>query len=157
MSNLINASLSQAKYNLEFYNCICAHYPSKFSDWKVIVLFYACLHYTKAFLLDYGFSADDIDSHDKTLRIIKFNEFDSKNVVNKDFANYYRDFYQSSRTVRYSGMKNESTFESDLLTDLEMAIQYTDYIRKYLTKRGIDCGIVMPPKAAPSKKTIAKK
>jgi hypothetical protein len=145
MSKAEIAALNQANYNLDFYNCICTNYPNRFTDWKITVLFYSSLQYTKSFLLNYGFSEDKVDSHEKTLDILRYPQ-NGKNVVNNDFYIAYRDFYRLSKSVRYNGLNNISTFEKDLLADLANAIKYSQYTRKYLTRRGIDCGIELTTK-----------
>jgi len=89
--------VQKAKHNEDFLEYVSKNSGNEYFDWQITIVFYAALHYTKAYLKHHGKHSGD--SHEEIAKAIL-----PKNnpLFNDEVYVLYKEMYRSSRDSRYS-------------------------------------------------------
>ena len=127
--------LDQANHNQDFHDCIETQFTGQFYDWKITVLFYVAIHYLKAFAskkgIDIGETHFDIEHN------VNPDRHNAKMRITKGAWREYKNLFNYSRTARYEGITDISTFEQLKKVDHSYCLIHLDNFKKYLQGQGL--------------------
>lgn len=127
---------SQAKHNEEFFSLLKEKLPHSFYDWKLTVVFYAALHYVKAFSIYRGI--DIGDTHfDMMNSIFPKDGSEPKLKLPKEVRSYYKTMYRYSRACRYDGFLTIENFNRICEANLNYSLSALDKMKAYFKSQGL--------------------
>lgn len=101
--------VAQAKHNEEFSLVLETHWPKKYFDWRITVLFYTALHYIRA--LEKSKNLNFGTNHKATKQNIHPNN-GGEMPVSQNCYDAYIDMFNSAYTSRYTGFIKASDFNA---------------------------------------------
>lgn len=127
--------LEQATHNQNFHDCIETQFNGHFYDWKITVLFYVAIHYLKALAskrgIDIGETHFDIEQN------VNPDRHNARMRITKGAWREYKNLFTYSRTARYEGITDITTFEQLKQIDHSYCLTHLRNFRKYLQSQGI--------------------
>ncbi len=132
----LDAYVRQIKHNEDFLSFIEARATDDFVDWKITVVFYIAVHLVHALA---AHQRKAIGHQHSTVN----NNLNPKNTtstmpVPQKVYNAYIDLYQTSRTVRYSGIWSDVPLYMKLRTvDYQRALENLSVVKKYVQGKGV--------------------
>lgn len=128
-------NINQAEHNEKFHSTICSHSKDKFFDWKITCLFYVAIHALKALAKKNG---KNIGATHKQIEI-SVSPQKSATIMplpQKAWDNYHN-LYRYSKTARYSGFTEETTFEKLKEMDHNHCLQCLNGFKGYIKGQGV--------------------
>lgn len=127
--------LTQASHNRQFHQCIDAEFNEQFYDWKITVLFYVAIHWLKALAakkkIDIGETHYDIEQN------VNPDRHNAKMRITKGAWREYKNLFNYSRTARYEGVTDISTFELLKQIDHSYCLQHLENFKRYIESQGV--------------------
>jgi hypothetical protein len=127
--------IDQAKHNNDFHDCIESNFSGRFYDWKITVLFYVAIHYLKALAanrnIDIGVTHYDIEHNVNPDRNGK------KMQISRNAWREYKNLFNYSRTSRYEGITDITTFEKLKQADHSYCLKHLDSFKNYIEGQGV--------------------
>jgi len=102
----MNQNIEQAQHNEHFLNFVETQSPTLYFDWKITVIFYIALHYTKAYIY-YNKIYKNTNSHKEIFEIIDFLNTNSKAKLPEKYYRKYLELFELSRNSRYNSITNK--------------------------------------------------
>ena len=127
--------LDQAAHNQNFHNCIESNFNGQFHDWKITVLFYIAIHYLKALAASRG--VDIGETHYEIEQSVNPDRQNSKMKITRNAWREYKNLFNYSRTSRYEGITDFSTFEKLKQIDHSYCLTHLDNFKKYMQGQGL--------------------
>jgi hypothetical protein len=131
----MHTHLAQVKHNEEFLSVIEGHCPEDYFDWKIIVVFYAGLHYLRALEklnnVEIGGTHGDLFYHInpyKTGRLMP---------IDVDIYNAYSALYNLSTSSRYDGIDDKEQHKRAQQYCLVLAKDYYYIVKGYCMDQGV--------------------
>lgn len=132
----MKSHLERAKANEHFLAFIDSNGGDEFLEWKMTVLFYASLHYLKAYLkfkkAPSGNSHKDIDS------IINPSNPKAKYPLPQEIYNFYNTLYQNSWEARYTGVYHTALQAALLKWKCSESLQCLSELKLFFMKNGLN-------------------
>lgn len=127
--------LDQASHNQNFHNCIEGEFTDNFFDWKITTLFYVALHWIKALGVKRGYDLGE--THYEIERNINPGRDDAPCKISQNAWRNYKYLFNYSRTSRYEGFTDISTFQKLMQADHNYCLKHIEFLRKYVEGQGI--------------------
>lgn len=131
----MKAHIDKALNNERFLQFIESNIKDDFIDWKITVIFYAALHYLKAFLKFK--KVPNVNSHKEIDNAINPGLEGAKYPIPKNEFETYRDLYQISRSVRYSGIYKSDLQVLLLSQSCEKSKQNLEVLKAFFVAEGL--------------------
>ncbi len=127
--------IEKAAHNRNFHDTIDTHFNDQFYDWKITVLFYVAIHYLKA--LAESRKIDIGDTHHEIEQSVNPDRSTAKMRITKNAWREYKNLFNYSRTARYEGITDISTFEQLMKLDHAFCLIHLENFKKYIERQGI--------------------
>jgi hypothetical protein len=128
--------LEQAAHNKSFHDLIESNFSEQFYDWKITVLFYIAIHYLKA--LASKRNIDIGETHYEIEQNVNPDRPNSKMKLTRGAWREYKNLFNYSRTARYEGITDFSTFEKLKQIDHSYCLQHLENFKTYIQNQGVD-------------------
>ena len=122
--------LNQAKHNRDFHDCIQTQFEGQFCDWKITVLFYVAIHYLKALATKKGIYIGE--THYDIEHNVNPDRNGAKMRITRNAWREYKNLFNYSRTARYEGITDISTFEQFKQIDHSYCLQHLENFKNTL-------------------------
>lgn len=126
--------ISQIKHNEEFSLVLETHYPKKYFDWRITVLFYTALHYLRALEKSKGLNFGT--NHKSTRQNIN-PKLGGLMPVSQSCFDAYMDMFNSAHTARYTGFLKASDFNTFMEYDYKSCENSLQVIKAYCIANGV--------------------
>lgn len=128
--------LEQVKHNQELFDIIHNLHNNRFNDWKITILFYTANHCLKAFAANQPRPINIGRTHKLNLEAINPDNPNAKlQLSNKAFKNYQA-LMKYSRSARYNGFTDLSTFEVLRHHEMSLCENYLKDFKNYIRSKG---------------------
>jgi hypothetical protein len=128
-----------ALHNEEFHTATTKSYPDKYFDWKVVMIFYAGLHYVKglAHQLNISIGESHMDIRNNIQPPKANQRIKPAMAFTKRAYDNYDLLYEASRNARYSGFRNPILFEQIMEEQNTACLKALKDLKSYIKDRGL--------------------
>lgn len=128
--------LDQAKHNERFLTEVERSFPLIYNDWKITIVFYAALHYLRAYASFRGVIIPE--SHDGMRRAMGSGQPSGPKLdIDESCSKSYRVLFSICHSARYQGVKDMGRFEAMHGRGLVAARKKLDRIKGHLKEKGL--------------------